>query len=268
MAGNMQDNFDENGNPIRCSFCGKEQGQVRRLVKGPTNIFICDECVAACSEILEESLASDFMDAARNGKLPGFLNDHGQAASQPAVDPEAEGFELEDDRQVITHVPTPHEIYDELSAYVMGQEDAKRAMSVAVYNHYRRVIEGGAAVSAFDGGMGSQFFPKPGKKSLVGVCKLAFSHFQSSVLMMVRGWRCVPAHAGPACFALGETRQGFASIQPPRAAHRARPGRQTAHRQGSECAPLSVPETGAGRQCCAACSLRLLRLACAPLLAQ
>ncbi len=159
MAGNMQDNFDENGNPIRCSFCGKEQGQVRRLVKGPTNIFICDECVAACSEILEESLASDFMDAARNGKLPGFLNDHGQAASQPAVDPEAEGFELEDDRQVITHVPTPHEIYDELSAYVVGQEDAKRAMSVAVYNHYRRVIEGGAAVSAFDevSGMGSQF---------------------------------------------------------------------------------------------------------------
>lgn len=157
MAGNMQDNFDENGNPIRCSFCGKEQGQVRRLVKGPTNIFICDECVAACSEILEESLASDFMDAARNGKLPGFLNDHGQAASQPDVDPETEGFELEDDRQVITHVPTPHEIYDELSAYVMGQEDAKRAMSVAVYNHYRRVIEGGAAVSAFDDDMGSQF---------------------------------------------------------------------------------------------------------------
>lgn len=157
MAGNMQDNFDENGNPIRCSFCGKEQGQVRRLVKGPTNIFICDECVAACSEILEESLASDFMDAARNGKLPGFLNDHGQAAGQPAVDPETEGFELEDDRQVITHVPTPHEIYDELSAYVMGQEDAKRAMSVAVYNHYRRVIEGGAAVSAFDDDMGSQF---------------------------------------------------------------------------------------------------------------
>ena len=157
MAGNMQDNFDENGNPIRCSFCGKEQGQVRRLVKGPTNIFICDECVAACSEILEESLASDFMDAARNGNLPGFLNDHGQAASQPAVDPEAEGFELEDDRQVITRVPTPHEIYDELSAYVMGQEDAKRAMSVAVYNHYRRVIEGGAAVSAFGDGMDAQF---------------------------------------------------------------------------------------------------------------
>ena len=63
-----------------------------------------------------------------------------------AVDDEAEGS----GRQVITRVPTPHEIYDELSQYVMGQEDAKRAMSVAVYNHYRRVLEGGAAEGAFD----------------------------------------------------------------------------------------------------------------------
>ena len=63
-----------------------------------------------------------------------------------AVDEEAEGS----GRQVITRVPTPHEIYDELSQYVMGQEDAKRAMSVAVYNHYRRVLEGGAAEGAFD----------------------------------------------------------------------------------------------------------------------
>ena len=128
---------DETRQPrvARCSFCDKTQDQVRRIIAG-NGVYICDECVAACSEILEESLASDFMDAARNGKLPGFLNDHGQASSQPVMDPEAEGFELEDDaRQVITHVPTPHEIYDELSAYVMGQEDAKRAMSVAVYNH-------------------------------------------------------------------------------------------------------------------------------------
>ncbi len=82
MAGNMQDNFDENGNPIRCSFCGKEQGQVRRLVKGPTNIFICDECVAACSEILEESLASDFMDAAQR-KAAG-LPQRQRSGSTPA----------------------------------------------------------------------------------------------------------------------------------------------------------------------------------------
>ena len=150
MAEDMHNGQPGDGQPIRCSFCGKEQGQVRRLVKGPTNIFICDECVAACSDILEDSLANDFMNAAQTGHLPGFLGGQGQQ-NQPEVDPSfAEDFELEDERQVITHVPTPHEIYDELSAYVMGQEEAKRAMSVAVYNHYRRVIEGGAALSALD----------------------------------------------------------------------------------------------------------------------
>lgn len=80
MAGNMQDNFDENGNPIRCSFCGKEQGQVRRLVKGPTNIFICDECVAACSEILEGVAGFGLYGRRPQRQAPGFLNDHGQAA--------------------------------------------------------------------------------------------------------------------------------------------------------------------------------------------
>ena len=131
------------GNKYEGEFCSMKKLAAKKNVE----CMACLQCVAACSEILEESLASDFMDAARNGKLPGFLNAHGQAASQPAVDPETEGFALEDARPVITHVPTPHEIYDELSAYVMGQEDAKRAMSVAVYNHYRRVIEGGAAVT-------------------------------------------------------------------------------------------------------------------------
>ncbi len=126
-----QDNFA----PIHCSFCGKTQDQVRKLVRGPSNIFICDECVAACSEILEESLAQDFM-----------------AQGMPDLSELEQEFELEDDAfepavasSVIKRVPTPHEIYDELSAYVMGQEDAKRAMSVAVYNHYRRVLEGGTA---------------------------------------------------------------------------------------------------------------------------
>ena len=126
-----QDNFA----PIHCSFCGKTQDQVRKLVRGPSNIFICDECVAACSEILEESLAQDFM-----------------AHGMPDLSELEQEFELEDDgyepavaSSIIKRVPTPHEIYDELSAYVMGQEDAKRAMSVAVYNHYRRVLEGEAA---------------------------------------------------------------------------------------------------------------------------
>ena len=133
-----QDNFA----PIHCSFCGKTQDQVRKLVRGPSNIFICDECVAACSEILEESLAQDFM-----------------AQGMPDLSELEQEFELEDEgfepavaSSVIKRVPTPHEIYDELSAYVMGQEDAKRAMSVAVYNHYRRVLEGEAApASSADG---------------------------------------------------------------------------------------------------------------------
>ena len=154
---------DGSNDAIRCSFCGKEQGEVRKLVKGPNGVFICDECVATCADILEESLASDFMEATRQGKLPGFMNNLGMngqytpAAPEPAVD---EVEPVDDDRQVITRVPTPHEIYDELSAYVMGQEDAKRAMSVAVYNHYRRVIEGGAAEGAFDeaSGMAPQAF--------------------------------------------------------------------------------------------------------------
>ena len=126
-----QDNFA----PIHCSFCGKTQDQVRKLVRGPSNIFICDECVAACSEILEESLAQDFM-----------------AQGMPDLSELEQEFEVEDEdyetpvaSSLIKRVPTPHEIYDELSAYVMGQEDAKRAMSVAVYNHYRRVLEGEAA---------------------------------------------------------------------------------------------------------------------------
>ena len=126
-----QDNFA----PIHCSFCGKTQDQVRKLVRGPSNIFICDECVAACSEILEESLAQDFMAQG----MPDL------SELEQEFEVEDEGYETPVASSLIRRVPTPHEIYDELSAYVTGQEDAKRAMSVAVYNHYRRVLEGEAA---------------------------------------------------------------------------------------------------------------------------
>ncbi len=139
--------------PIRCSFCGKEQGQVRKLVKGPTNTYICDECVAACVEILEESLASDFM--AEHPDFDPRMFDSFRHSFASDVE-EAEVVEDEEPKkQVIRRVPTPHEIYDELSQYVMGQEDAKRAMSVAVYNHYRRVLEGGAAEGAHDESSGT-----------------------------------------------------------------------------------------------------------------
>ena len=135
---------------VRCSFCGKTQDQVRKLVKGPSNTFICDECVAACTEILEESLARDFMmqSAMQNGQAP----DMGEHMGDLELEDEETPTMKETASKLITRVPTPHEIYDELSAYVMGQEDAKRAMSVAVYNHYRRVLEGeGSAHESSDG---------------------------------------------------------------------------------------------------------------------
>lgn len=98
---------------MRCSFCGKPRNQVNKLIQGSGGICICDECVNACTDILSE--AEDYPEEA-----PAF-----EATDSP-----------------IKRLPTPHEIYDELSEYVMGQENAKRAMSVAVYNHYRRVLTG------------------------------------------------------------------------------------------------------------------------------
>lgn len=98
---------------MRCSFCGRSRNDVNRLVEGPSGIYICDECVSACEDILHQ--AEDMS----KGKI------------KTSVTPL--------DAQTL---PTPHQIFDELSEYVMGQDEAKIAMSVAVYNHYRRILEG------------------------------------------------------------------------------------------------------------------------------
>ena len=102
---------------MRCSFCGKTRSQVRKLIQGPNHVYICDECVKTCEDIIKEAdrAEADF----REAEEPQF------AHAAP-----------------IKELPTPHEIYNELSQYVMGQEEAKRAMSVAVYNHYRRIMAG------------------------------------------------------------------------------------------------------------------------------
>jgi len=100
MANNM------NRQTPRCSFCGKEQRMVKRLVAGP-NVYICDECIALCNEILsEEDLLLD--DVSRDMLAPVKL-------------------------------PSPAEMKKILDEYVIGQERAKRALSVAVYNHYKRI---------------------------------------------------------------------------------------------------------------------------------
>ena len=86
---------------LLCSFCGKSQRQVKKLIAGP-GVYICDECIDLCNEIIDEEL------------------------SAPS------GFDIE-------NLPKPKEIYDVLDEYVIGQDNAKRALSVAVYNHYKRV---------------------------------------------------------------------------------------------------------------------------------
>ena len=91
----------EQNEQLLCSFCGKSQRQVKKLIAGP-GVYICDECIDLCNEIIDEELA-------------------------PATT-----FELE-------ALPKPREIDAVLNEYVVGQETAKRALSVAVYNHYKRV---------------------------------------------------------------------------------------------------------------------------------
>ena len=116
---------------VRCSFCGKKRSQVRKFVQGPNGIFICDECIEACADMIRDP--EDF--------APDIMDPYGMAPEQQAG-PEAEAESAQESPLPIDELPTPHQIYDELSQYVMGQEDAKRAMSVAVYNHYRRVLYG------------------------------------------------------------------------------------------------------------------------------
>ncbi len=92
---------------VRCSFCGKTQAQVRKLIAGPNGAYICDECIEVCSEIIEEELE----------------------------------FEEESPYEEI-NLLKPEEIKAFLDDYVIGQDDAKKVLSVAVYNHYKRIMAG------------------------------------------------------------------------------------------------------------------------------
>lgn len=103
---------------MRCSFCGKPQSAVRRLIAGP-GVYICDECIAMCHDLMKES----------------GLDREDEETRQPfAETPES--------------IPKPRQIYEYLSEYVIGQEQAKKALSVAVYNHYKRIL--GPAETASD----------------------------------------------------------------------------------------------------------------------
>jgi len=94
---------------LKCSFCGKTQDQVKKLIAGP-EVYICDECVDLCNEILDE----EFFETK-----------------------ETEGEEFESPK--LTEIPKPHEIKSYLDEHIVGQDDAKKILSVAVYNHYKRI---------------------------------------------------------------------------------------------------------------------------------
>jgi ATP-dependent Clp protease ATP-binding subunit ClpX len=96
--------FGDGGDLLKCSFCGKSQKQVKKLIAGP-GVYICDECIDLCNEIIEEELSQ---------------------SSEVKFD----------------ELPKPREIYEYLNDYVIGQEQAKKILSVAVYNHYKRVQAG------------------------------------------------------------------------------------------------------------------------------
>ena len=104
-------NYDDN-KTLRCSFCGKPQNKVRKLVAGP-NVYICDECINVCASILDDELSMDYDDV------------HDDTLDAPET------------------LPTPRELKEVLDAYVIGQDEAKVALSVAVYNHYKRIFRGG-----------------------------------------------------------------------------------------------------------------------------
>ena len=131
----MTDRKDDfNDDDIACAFCGKRPHQVAAMISGPNGIYICDECISVCADAMMRDLGIN---------VPSISGDAPSARDlNQGVEPEGTAPTPE---QVLAQLPTPHQLYKELSDYVVGQEEAKRALSVAVYNHYKRISLGARA---------------------------------------------------------------------------------------------------------------------------
>lgn len=120
---------------IRCTFCGKTPDQVNAMISGPDGIFICDECISLSAEAMMADL-----------NLRGLESDALNHVLQVTADVD-DNDRSDSGAPVLENLPTPRELFEQLSEHVVGQEEAKRALSVAVYNHYKRVSLGEAADS-------------------------------------------------------------------------------------------------------------------------
>ena len=120
---------------IHCTFCGKTPDQVNAMISGPDGIFICDECISLSAEAMMADL-----------NLRGLESDALNHVLQVTADAEEEE-QASSGAPVLENLPTPRELFEQLSEHVVGQEEAKRALSVAVYNHYKRVSLGESADS-------------------------------------------------------------------------------------------------------------------------
>lgn len=123
MAKKPHEDFDDTHDVIRCAFCGKTKDQVNAMISGPNGIYICDECINLCAEAV-------------NQDAQFHPDKNGEIEYMPSNEDEPTPAELLGD------LPTPKQIHDSLSQFVVGQEEAKRVLSVAVYNHYKRISMG------------------------------------------------------------------------------------------------------------------------------